>query len=174
MASFARHHRAPRFVAPQCPAFAAERWYVGQRVPLGPHVPAWVELEQELIDLRIALDARNAYILDAWGNLWCAGDGVEWSGQWEQAISIITTAVRAAPKSLQRGGALDEAIPRRSAYLKSFAGVYVVLVRFRGHFEVATARRAVATALPNLEKLTLLLPPPDGPDAGGASGFGSA
>ncbi len=48
---------------------------------------------------------------------------------------------------------------------KSFASLYVAVVWFGGPFTVAPAHDVLSAALPEIEALTLALPPWDGPDA---------
>jgi len=59
-------------------------------------------------------------------------------------------------------------------YLKSFAGIYVLAVDFEATFNAFIVRAAARRALPKIETLTLLLPPPQGPGSGSAEGVGSA
>jgi hypothetical protein len=63
---------------------------------------------------------------------------------------------------------------RGAIYLRSFASVYVLVLTFEDAARLFRAREAISNALPEIESLTVALPPPDGPDASGGAGFGSA
>ena len=69
-----------------------------------------------------------------------------------------------------RAAAVAAAVPRSCgyAYVRSFANIYVVMVRYSAPFELPAARAAVGAHLPEIERLTLALPPPDGPGSEGA------
>ena len=43
---------------------------------LGPDVPEWEALRARLAALAAESRAHNAYVLDAWGTLWCAAHSV--------------------------------------------------------------------------------------------------
>jgi hypothetical protein len=142
-------------------------------MPLGSHVPEWVALQQELELLVTQTSSDNAYVLDAWGNVWCAARPA--LGPTQKAIIKIALAeVDALQPPLQRGGRLDRMLEGMAehSYARSFATVYVLLVSFRGSVSTLDARRTIAMVLPRIEALTVALPPPDGPDAGSAQGFG--
>ena len=134
--------------------------------------PQWQRLAAALGTLAAECGAANVYLLDAWANLWCAGQD-PYDGSDNTRIMEFTHRQLAALRvPLNRGGRIDRAYP--NAYLRSFAGVYVIVVDLSGRFDVSLVRAAVGKALPNIEALTLALPPPDGPESGGAAGFGSA
>lgn len=61
----------------------------------------------------------------------------------------------------RRDGAVTDVTPPHFA--KSFANIYVLVVWFDAPFEELEARDLVDAALPRIERLTLALPPPDGP-----------
>ncbi len=43
----------------------------------------------------------------------------------------------------------------------SFAGVYLLIVWFRGRFDASAVQASVARQLPEIERLTMALPPDD-------------
>jgi hypothetical protein len=118
---------------------------------------------------------QNAYIVDAWGNLWCSAHTVEWRCQ-SAAIDVVKTELARAELPLQRGGKIDRQGHQRngSTYLRSFAGVFVLLVRFESPFDQDLVRSVVGATLRRLEGLVVSLPPPNGPGSGSAEGFGVA
>ena len=73
---------------------------------------------------------------------------------------------------LGAGGHIDRVFSY--SYIRSFAGVYVLLLRFHGSFDSQLVRDLVSKALKSIELLTLALPPPDGPGSGTAEGVGVA
>ena len=133
--------------------------------------PEWLALQERLVSLTTFAAAHNAYVVDAWLNIWCSAHSFDGS---EEAIAmdLTRTALGTLRPSLQRGGRLDRTLPRM--YMRSYAGVYVLVLRFPGEFDRHAVQSAVVAALPAIEALTLALPPPDGPGAGGAEGFGVA
>jgi hypothetical protein len=130
---------------------------------LGPGVPEWAALAQALAALASRTGATNAFVIDAWGHLWCRARA---HGAPDHLFRLATAVLQRASKPLTRGGRLDVgAIGDDEAwYARSFAGVYVVLVLFERTFDELAVRRAVTESLREIEALTLSLPPPDGPD----------
>jgi hypothetical protein len=138
---------------------------------LGSHVPEWTALAQSLNHLTERACADNAIVVDAWGHLWCrARPFSEAEPRWVLDLAKRITA--AAEPPLPRGGRVDTHEPsgRVRWYARSFAGVYVVVLLYGQPFDPSHARIRVHEALPELEALTIALPPPDGPDA--TSGVG--
>jgi hypothetical protein len=82
--------------------------------------------------------------------------------------------VRANPilAQLHRGEHLHEAVLEESlGYIaRSFATIYVLILVFPGPFDELGAERAIARALPTIERLVISLPPDNTPDTrnGGA------
>lgn len=134
-------------------------------------VPEWLALQDRLVTLTTFTGAHNAYVVDAWLNIWCSAHSYDAALE-GLARDLTRTALGTLRPSLQRGGRLDRSLP--CTYMRSYAGVYVLLLRFSGEFEDRAVQSAVAAALPAIEALTVALPPPDGPGAGGAEGFGVA
>ena len=140
---------------------------------LGPQVPEWKALADELESVVQQLAATNVVVTDAWGHLWCRGIVIP-EGESGMVHDLIADVLRSAPRPLERGGKMDRAhVEARGAwYTRSFAGVYLVLAwwledrlrseRVRESRE-PLARTVIARHLPRIEALTLKLPPPDGP-----------
>jgi hypothetical protein len=137
----------------------------------GEDFPEWERLGTALLALVEACGARNAFVLDAWANLWCSGNAYD-GPDGDLAMDLAHELLSSLAVPLNRGGRIDR-VEHRS-FLKSFAGIYVLALLFDGPFSPAQVRAAIDKALPGIEALTLLLPPPEGPDAGGAQGSGIA
>jgi hypothetical protein len=137
---------------------------------LGPSHPVWTKLYTALASLASECGGTFAFVLDEGNGLWCVGLP-------HQAPTTFTAHENRAadrfyrdvivPKmtSLRRGVHLDVAKvdgDDRHAAL-SFAGIYVVVVWFDAPFDPSLVRARLRRALPEVEKLTLALPPYDGP-----------
>jgi hypothetical protein len=133
-------------------------------VALGPAVPEWAALADALAALTARSGARNVFVVDAWGHLWCRARAHDDS---DRVLALATTVLARAAKPLTRGGRLDvgHVGDDTAWYARSFAGVYVVLLVFDAAFDELAVRRSVIAALPEIEALTVALPPPGGPDA---------
>lgn len=132
---------------------------------LGVHDPTWRALAERLGALCTRAGAENAVVADAWNDLWCrattlAGD------QQPLAFHLLDWSLSSATKPLPKGGRVDLANTETDPYFaaRSFAGVYVLIVWFAAPFDVSTVRGLMRHALPDIERLTCALPPPDGPD----------
>ncbi len=125
---------------------------------------SWIMLAVELTSLCETTGAHNAYVMDAWSNCWCAAHSYEDCPS-ESLLELCAEALGRLPKPLQRGGKLDAVIDWASghAYFRSYAGVYILALRFSGPFDHGEVHAAVSLALPRIEELTLALPPPGGP-----------
>jgi hypothetical protein len=127
--------------------------------------------------------AVNVYVFDAWSHVWCTAMPVAWiadtfdAGMGERpvgtrAVEILDTALRRLEKPLPRGGTLAARVGE--AYLRSFATVYVLMLRFAHPFELEPLRALVDAALPDIARLTTALPPPGGPGGHGTEAVGTA
>ena len=97
--------------------------------------------------------------------------------QW--AVDIAESAIRTLKRPLTRGGVIDQpiAVDERRGYIRSFAGVYLVLLVSSGPPGERSSRMdrgVIGRALAKIQSLTLALPPPEGPGSGSAEGFGVA
>lgn len=137
--------------------------------------PTWTALRGRLAELARATRAHNAYIFDARATLVCSAHTLE-RGASSRATEIVEAALATVTPPLRRGGRLDRVVPRRlgHGYVRFFAAIYVLLLRFSGDFDANDVRAGVAATLPEIERLTLGLPPAGGPGSGGAEGFGVA
>lgn len=132
------------------------------------------ELRRVLSDLRAVAGAHGAYVLDCWGNFWC---WVPPADVYKAVVARVTLErVAQLERSPQRGGRLDRILSGRDgdALLRSFAGIYILYLRFAAPFDRDAVRQHVAAALPAVEALTLALPPSGGPGRGPAEGVGVA
>jgi hypothetical protein len=135
----------------------------------------WEELRVELDALANAAVAFNAYVVDAWGIVWCAARYFE-SVYPEDLADLVRLAEARRHVRVTHGGKLDAVLSgsKGHAYLRTYASCYVVLLRYAGPFDEPKARDVVSAALPRLEAITLRLPPPEGPGSSGNEAAGSA
>jgi hypothetical protein len=135
----------------------------------------WEELRGELERVAAAALAYNAYVLDAWDVMWCAAHSFT-AVYGEDLAAIVHAAAAKKGVSLTRGGKLDTSVsgPKGHAYLRTYGSCYVVVLRYAGPFDESKARDVATAALPRLEALTLLLPPPGGPGSSGNEAAGTA
>jgi hypothetical protein len=113
-------------------------------------------------------------VLDAWDTVWCSARGS--TGKRGDLGDFVRLAAARKGVPLIRGGKFDTSLSGRmgDAYLKSFGSCYAVLLRFSGPFDNVKVRAIVASAINQIETLTLKLPPPDGPGSGGNEALGVA
>lgn len=131
-------------------------------MPLGPTVPQWLALADELVALCDRTGARQAVVMDAFNDLWCRASPLE---DQQAAFDALARALDSADKPLRAGGRVD--LAEADVRAVSFAAVYVLLLFFDGAYRAAWVTAAIRRALPTIESLTTSLPPPDGtgPDA---------
>ncbi|MEZ4222586.1 MAG: hypothetical protein R3B13_16720 [Polyangiaceae bacterium] len=137
--------------------------------------PSWSELRRALTSLAVDAHALYAYVLDSRCTLWCSSNHVE-QDRVSPAVQIVLDEVAALDPPMHRGGRLDCFAKRRSgnAYLRSFGGIYVLLLRFSSPRPIQAVRTAVNPVLPRIEALVAGLPPTSGPGSEGAEGLGVA
>jgi hypothetical protein len=94
--------------------------------------------------------------------------------RWERhfASRMAIELVRRRPEmpALRKGGHLvfGASTDRFGCIARSFAGIYVLVLVFRGAYDEIKAKHAISRALPAIERLVLALPPRDpSPEAGG-------
>lgn len=135
-------------------------------MPLGPHVDEWRALAEVLAAVAERTGARNAFVVDAWGHLWCRARALGLHEQ-DEVLALARRALDRAARPLARGGRLDHTEIEEAGgwYARSFADVYAVLVAFDGPIDELAVRRVTRERLAEIEALTLALPPPEGPDA---------
>jgi len=136
--------------------------------------PKWRALRGKLGELTLSAPCDNAFVLDAWGNLWCSA----MSAKRESLDAIVTAtdaALRALKPPLPRGGKLDRVVRLHlDAYLRSFGSAYILFLLFPASFDVDHVRPIVNAELPRIAALTAALPPPEGPGSSSNEGFGAA
>ncbi len=138
---------------------------------IGEKHPEWQRLADALGALAREVGASNGFVLDSVANLWCSAKLYE-GPDGDEVMDVAYDALTAMPIPLKRGGRIDRVAGQ--TYLRSFAGIYVLALRFTAAFDLARVRASAEQALPRIEALTLQLPPPDGPGSGGSEGFGVA
>lgn len=96
-------------------------------------------------------------------------------GTARDAWNVVRRALRNAEPRLERGGTILEVLGAEdgnAAFVQSFAGVYVVVLRYVALFDRRATTAIVSAALPELEELVLALPSPHGPGSGSAEALG--
>src|SRR5450631_2177222 len=144
-------------------------------MPLGPTNPAWKKLEEVLCALARECGGAFAFVVDEGNGLWCvgpAGDSSDIPAAQDSANRFYRDVVVPQMKGLRRGSHLDMAqLDGDDRYVAiSFAGIYVLVVWFKGAFEAPLVRARMRRALPGIEALVLSLPPLGGPGAGEGTG----
>jgi len=129
----------------------------------------WRALRDELEAISARTHAFNAYVFDAWDNLWCSAHSFE-SVASDDLLGFVHRMLARSHVSLVRGGVLDDCVSdsRGYVYVRSYASCYVLVLRFSSRPECSLARAVVEAELDKLEALTLKLPPSDGPGTSGA------
>jgi hypothetical protein len=139
-------------------------------VPIASNDPALNALHRALCELVTDCTAKGAAVIDDGNGLWCVSE----APFAKAADRFYREEIAMRPDvQLKRGGGLHlvrHDAPEHAYVAESFASIYVVIVFFDAAFDPFTARTNVRKALPKIEALTLALPPPFGPDAGGSSG----
>jgi hypothetical protein len=146
-------------------------------VKLGVDQPVWKKLYEELSSLAATSGGAFAFVLDEGNGLWCVGvpNREPMSQTFEEnraADRFYAAEVASLADSLRRGGRIDVAkVDGDDRYVAlSFATIYVLVVWFKGDFEVPLVRARMRRVLPNIEALVIDLPPDGG--AGGGTGGG--
>ena len=85
----------------------------------------------------------------------------DWSTLVDEVVPLVVEATREHP--LRKGGHLHlmRSVEPPFAAAESFAGVYMVVLLFEAPFVAAEVSALVRRALPEIEALTVALPPPD-------------
>ena len=140
---------------------------------LGPSHPTWLALYRALAKLADACGGTSAFVLDEGNGLWCVGiPGAppigSTPGQDRAADRFYRAEIVPRMSSMRRGIKLDVASAAGDdRYVaSSFAAIYAAVVWFDrdlSDLEVARARATIKRALPEIESLTLALPPSGGP-----------
>ena len=140
----------------------------------GPNTPGWMKLRTELQKLRASVGAESVYVFDASSTLWCWGHAptsIDESAALRTAAQLkCKTILKRLEPALQRGGSLD--LMRAQDRFRSFANIYILILEGVPPTDRAQLNTQVEAALPEIERLTLCLPP-QGPGSGSAEGFGA-
>jgi hypothetical protein len=129
------------------------------------------QLAEELSNLAKRAGAKNAFVFDAWGLIWCSGSLTFGENQ-ARLYAQVGAILEGLDPPLARGAKVDRIFTHElSMYCVSFAATYVLGVWLAEETNEFTLRRTVKAALPRIESMTLALPPPDGTDT--TSGAGS-
>jgi hypothetical protein len=129
----------------------------------GPGLEQWDRLSNALDRLADATGARFAVVMDESNDLWCWSRGL--SRDDEAPFLLLERALATTDTALRRGGRIDAVKLSPDFAARSFAAIYLVILSFDRLGDPFRVRGAIAEALPEIETLTLDLPPPAGPDA---------
>jgi hypothetical protein len=139
-------------------------------VPIGPAHPAWTKLYDALAALARTSGGTFAFVLDEGNGLWCvgladSGPTIATSMQDRAADRFYRSEFVPRLAGIRKGGRLDIAkVDGDDRYAAvSFAGIYAVVVWFDRSFDASLVRARIRRALPEIEALTLALPPSGGP-----------
>ncbi len=121
------------------------------------------ELDQRLTTLTAQCRASCAFVLDTTAQSYGASTPLpdDWSTLVDEMVPLVVAATREHP--LRKGGHLHlmRSVEPPFAAAESFAGVYMVVLLFEAPFVAAEVSALVRRALPEIEALTVALPPPD-------------
>jgi hypothetical protein len=137
---------------------------------IGPQHPIWRKLYEALAELATACGGSFAFVIDEGNGLWCVGlpgtPATTSTGHEDRAADRFYRAEMVPRIAAMRRGTRVEVAqadgPDRYV-ASSFAGIYAVVVWFDQPFDSALARARIRRALPEIEALTLALPPSGGP-----------
>jgi hypothetical protein len=144
---------------------------------LGPADATWAALYDALAALAKGCGGAFAFVIDEGNGLWCVGlpdvaPTTMTSGENAAADRFYRAEIVERASALRKGGKLDiaktDGEDRYAAI--SFAGIYAVVVWFDDAFGPALVKARIRRALPNIERLTLSLPPSGGPGADEGAG----
>lgn len=140
---------------------------------LGPGHPTWRALHEKLATLAGVSDSAFAFVLDEGNGLWCVavpGEASHGSTPTQDKAAERFYAAEIVPRmsSMRRGVAFVVVkTGGEDRYVAvSFAAIYVVVLWFEKDLserDVSNIRVHLRHALPEIERLTLLLPPSGGP-----------
>jgi len=127
-------------------------------------------LDARLRTLTTQCEASCAFVIDTSGQDYGASDI---PSDWQELVDAVAPLVTAATHDhpLRRGGHLHlvRSVEPPFVAAESFAGVYMVLVIFRGPFSASVVTALVREALPEIQALTVTQPPPDPSEEAGAA-----
>lgn len=155
------------------------------------HEAQGVTLVDELAQLAEAIGAVEALVIDAHSPVvWGSSHGISSEELLGPRLRLVTAddppssplsalarqairRTRALPEidELARGGHLRHTLMEENLGLlaRSFAGIYVLLLVYKGQFDELKTERHLQQALPMIERLVLGLPPPGPAEGGGAA-----
>ncbi len=137
-------------------------------VSLGPGHLTWTKLYEALAGLAKASGGSFAFVLDEGNGLWCVGIP-DWPptsstrAQDHAADRFYAREIVPRIHSMRRGVRFELAQEDgEDRYVAcSFASIYVVVVWFDGPMQPLLVRARIHRAIPEIEQLTLSLPPTD-------------
>jgi hypothetical protein len=137
---------------------------------LGPGHPVWTQLYLALAHLAEVCGGTFAFVLDEGNGLWCVGlrgrpPTTATAREDAAADRFYRAEIAPRARSMRRASRLEVAreVGNERYVGISFAGIYAVVVWFETDFDVSLVRAMIRRALPEIEALTLALPPSGGP-----------
>lgn len=136
-------------------------------MPLGPHCPEWVALDLRLSHLVVRRKAYFAAVIDTGGCVWCMSPDYDIRVQYAAADRFYKSEIKPRERNLCRTGPiwLEHSQGPDFYVAQSFASIYFLVIWFHSPRSFGSIHHALDHELPIIEKLTLALPPPDGPQS---------
>lgn len=132
--------------------------------------PGWRALNDALVRLATKSHALSATVMDEGYAVWSEAnaEGVIREPLVDQVERFYRVEIEPRIPEMRHGATVSmHSLTGPDFYIaQSFASLYVVIVWFGAAFDVFSATEALRAALPEIEAITLSLPPWDGPDAG--------
>lgn len=144
---------------------------------LGPAHPTWKRLYEALASLASTCGGAFAFVVDEGNGLWCVGipnrpPTTATADEDRAADRFYRDEIVPRTASIRRGIQIDVAKmngdDRYAA--RSFAGIYAVVVWFEDDFEPDLVRARIRRSIPEIQALTLALPPSGGPGSDQGAG----
>jgi hypothetical protein len=136
--------------------------------------PGWKALNDALVRLATKSHALSATVMDEGYAVWgeANAEGVIREPLLEQVERFYRIEIEPRISEMRHGVAIGmQNLTGPDYYVaQSFASIYVAILWYGGTFDVFSAHEALRAALPEIEAITLSLPPWDGPDAGSGAG----
>jgi hypothetical protein len=136
----------------------------------GDSAAIWLKLHDALVRLAWLSDGLFAFVVDAGGCVWCLArrdsvPTVSTSYEYSAADRFYKTEIVPRCSDMRRAKRIDVAkLEGDDLYLAtSFAGLYALVVWFGDPVDPVPVRARMERMLPQIETLTLALPPLGGP-----------
>lgn len=136
--------------------------------------PGWRALNEALVRLATKSHALTATVMDEGYAVWgeANAEGVVREPLLDEVERFYRVEIEPRIPEMRHGATVTmHNLTGPDYYVaQSFASLYVAIIWYGGPFDVFSATEALRAALPEIEAITLSLPPWDGPDAGAGAG----